>query len=36
MTRIELKVAYTYDYKTRPPSPEVEKGDSALDRKSVV
>lgn len=30
MTRIELKVAYAYDYKTRPPSPEVKKGDSAL------
>jgi putative salt-induced outer membrane protein YdiY len=30
LTRIELKVAYAYDYKTRPPSPEIEKGDSAL------
>ena len=30
MNRLELKIAYVYDYKTRPPSPEVEKGDSAL------
>lgn len=30
MTRIELKVAYAYDYKSRPASPTVEKGDSAL------
>jgi putative salt-induced outer membrane protein YdiY len=30
MTRIELKIAYAYDHKTRPPSPTVEKGDSAL------
>ena len=30
LTRIELKIAYAYDYKTRPPSPEIEKGDSAL------
>lgn len=29
-TRAELKLAYTYDYKNRPPSPEIEKGDSAL------
>lgn len=28
--RLELKLAYVYDYKTRTPSPEVEKGDSAL------
>lgn len=28
--RLELKVAYVYDYKTRTPSPAVEKGDSAL------
>jgi beta-carotene hydroxylase len=30
MTRLELKVAYAYDYKNRPPSPTIEKGDSAL------
>ncbi|MBV9493331.1 MAG: DUF481 domain-containing protein [Acidobacteria bacterium] len=30
MTRLELKVAYTYDYKNKPPSPTVKKGDSAL------
>jgi putative salt-induced outer membrane protein YdiY len=30
LTRIELKIAYAYDYKTEPPSPEIEKGDSAL------
>jgi putative salt-induced outer membrane protein YdiY len=30
MTRLELKVAYAYDYKTQPPSPTIEKGDSAL------
>lgn len=30
LTQIELKIAYAYDYKTRPPSPELEKGDSAL------
>ncbi|HYC58819.1 MAG TPA: DUF481 domain-containing protein [Thermoanaerobaculia bacterium] len=29
-TRLELKLAYTYDYKNKPPSPEIEKGDSAL------
>ena len=29
-TRAELKVAYTYDYKNRPPSPAIKKGDSAL------
>jgi putative salt-induced outer membrane protein len=29
-TRAELKLAYTYDYKNRPPSPEIRKGDSAL------
>lgn len=29
-TRSELKLAYTYDYKNRPPSPTVKKGDSAL------
>lgn len=29
-TRVELKVSYLYDYKTEPPSPEIEKGDSAL------
>ena len=29
-TRLELKVSYLYDYKNRPPSPDVEKGDSAL------
>jgi len=28
--RAELKVAYNYDYKNRPPSPEIKKGDSAL------
>src|SRR5687768_8708252 len=30
MTRLELKLAYAYDHKSRPPSPEIEKGDSAL------
>lgn len=30
MTRIELKIAYAYDHKTRPRSPGVKKGDSAL------
>ena len=30
MTRIELKVAYAYDYKNRPPSAAIKKGDSAL------
>jgi len=29
-TRAELKVAYNYDYKNRPPSPAIRKGDSAL------
>ena len=29
-TRLELKLAYVYDYKNKPPTPEVEKGDSAL------
>lgn len=29
-TRLELKVSYLYDYKNRTPSPDVEKGDSAL------
>jgi len=29
-TRLELKVSYLFDYKNRTPSPEVEKGDSAL------
>ena len=29
-TRIDLKVAYTYDYKNKPPLPEIKKGDSAL------
>lgn len=29
-TRLELKLAYTYDYKNKPPSPEIEKGDSAF------
>jgi putative salt-induced outer membrane protein len=28
--RLELKLAYVYDYRNRVPSPEVEKGDSAL------
>ena len=28
--RLELKLSYVYDYKNRTPSPEVEKGDSAL------
>jgi len=30
MTRLELKVAYAYDYKNRPASATVKKGDSAL------
>lgn len=29
-TRLELKLAYIYDYKTKPPSANVKKGDSAL------
>lgn len=29
-TRLELKLAYVYDYKTKPPSASVKKGDSAL------
>lgn len=29
-TRLELKLAYTYDYKTRPAIASVKKGDSAL------
>jgi putative salt-induced outer membrane protein YdiY len=29
-SRLELKVSYLYDYKNRTPSPEIEKGDSAL------
>jgi putative salt-induced outer membrane protein len=29
-TRLELKLAYVYDYKTKPPSANVKKGDSAL------
>jgi putative salt-induced outer membrane protein YdiY len=29
-TRIELKVAYVYDYKTKPTSANVKKGDSAI------
>jgi putative salt-induced outer membrane protein len=29
-TRLELKVSYVYDYKSEPPSPEIEKGDSSL------
>lgn len=28
--RLELKLSYVYDYKTRTPSPDIEKGDSAL------
>jgi putative salt-induced outer membrane protein YdiY len=28
--RAELKLSYVYDYKNLPPSPDVEKGDSAL------
>lgn len=28
--RAELKLSYIYDYKNKPPNPEVEKGDSAL------
>jgi putative salt-induced outer membrane protein YdiY len=30
VTRLELKVSYVYDYKAEPPSPDIEKGDSAL------
>jgi putative salt-induced outer membrane protein YdiY len=30
MRRIELKVTYAYDYKSRTPSPSIKKGDSAL------
>jgi putative salt-induced outer membrane protein len=29
-TRLELKIAYGYDYKNKPPNPSVKKGDSAL------
>ena len=29
-TRVELKLAYNYDYKNRPPLATVKKGDSAL------
>jgi putative salt-induced outer membrane protein YdiY len=29
-TRLELKLAYVYDYKTKPTSANVKKGDSAL------
>lgn len=29
-TRMELKVSYIYDYRNETPSPDVEKGDSAL------
>ncbi len=29
-TRSELKLAYTYDYKNKPPLPTVKKGDSAF------
>lgn len=29
-TRVELKVAYDYDYKNRPPLATIKKGDSAL------
>ena len=29
-TRLELKLSYVYDYKTEPPTPDIEKGDSAL------
>lgn len=28
--RLELKLSYVYDYKNEPPSPDIEKGDSAL------
>jgi putative salt-induced outer membrane protein YdiY len=29
-TRLELKLSYVYDYRTEVPSPDIEKGDSAL------
>jgi putative salt-induced outer membrane protein len=29
-TRLELKLAYVYDYKTKPPSATIKKGDSAI------
>ncbi|HYM60162.1 MAG TPA: DUF481 domain-containing protein [Thermoanaerobaculia bacterium] len=29
-TRLQLKVSYAYDYKTRPPSPAIKKGDGSL------
>ena len=29
-TRLELKLAYVYDYKTKPPSMNIKKGDSAI------
>jgi putative salt-induced outer membrane protein YdiY len=29
-TRLELKLAYVYDYKTKPPSLNIKKGDSAI------
>jgi putative salt-induced outer membrane protein len=28
--RVELKIAYAYDYKNRPPAPTIKKGDGAL------
>ena len=30
MKKLELKIAYVYDYKSRPPSPGIKKADSAL------
>src|SRR5436305_827626 len=29
-TRLDLKLAYVYDYKTKPPSANIKKGDSAI------
>ncbi|HJW92912.1 MAG TPA: DUF481 domain-containing protein [Thermoanaerobaculia bacterium] len=29
-TRAELKITYNYDYKNRPPAPDIKKGDSAF------
>jgi hypothetical protein len=28
--RLELKLSYLYDYRNETPSPDIEKGDSAL------
>jgi hypothetical protein len=35
-TRLGLKLAYVYDYKTKPTSASVKKGDSALFAELLV